>query len=166
MKACPLAIPLVLFSLTSCVHRPYSEAELRTLFLGSWKTSTSFETNAPDTHILTKSHGKVTFQGDGRVVSETDTLMRITVPEGEVPVAYHAVVHGTWSIDGQNLRTSRASEEIKPMDELSRKFIESDGMRKLRSQSPTNFVYTLRQISAREIVASDAYGARTTYRRN
>jgi len=92
--------------------------------------------------------------------------MRIKVPEGEVPVAYHAVVHGNWSIDGQMLRTSRTSEEINPKDEVSQKFIEREGMSKLRSQSPTNFVYTLRHISAQKIVALDAQGTRTTYRRD
>lgn len=166
MKAHPLAGLIALLTLTSCVHRPYSEAELRSFVVGLWRTSSSFETNAADTRIMTKSHGKTTFKGDGTLISETDTLMRITVPEGEVPVEYHAVVHGNWSIDGQNLRTSRTSEEIEPRDELSRKFIESDGMRKLRSQSPTNFVYILRHVSARKIVALDAHGGRTTYRRN
>jgi hypothetical protein len=166
MKACSLAILLVLLSLTSCVQRPYSEAELRTLFLGSWNTSTSFETNAADTRIVTESHGKTTFKGDGTLLSEKDTLMRITVPEGDVPVAYHAIVHGNWSIDGQNFRTSRISEEINPKDEFSRKFIEREEMRKLRSQSPTNSVYTLRHISPRKIVALDAQGARTTYGRD
>jgi hypothetical protein len=107
-----------------------------------------------------------TFKGDGTKISETDALMKINVPEGQVLVAYRAVVHGNWSIDGQILRTSRASEEINPKDESSRKFMEREGMRKLRQQSPTNFVSTLRHISPRKIVALDAQGGRTTYRRD
>lgn len=165
MKSCPTAILVVLISLTSCGQRSYSDREVKALFLGPWKTSTSFESTSPDTHIRIRSQGRATFNDDGTVVFETDSLMTITVPEGELPVSYHAVVYGSWWIDGQQLRTSRASELVEPMDALSRRFIEGEGMKKLRSRGSTNFVFTLKHLSPRKIVTLDASGSRTTYRR-
>ena len=108
--------------------------------------------------------GKTTFNGDGTMISETDTLMRIDVPEGQVPVKYRAVVHGKWFVEAQRLHTSRTSEEIVAKDEISRKFIESEGMKKLRSQSPSEFVRTL-TISTLKILALDGDGSRTSYTR-
>jgi hypothetical protein len=164
MKACLLAVTVALVSLTSCAHRTYSEQGLGSVLVGSWNTLTSFETNAATTRIVSKSIGKTTFHGDGTMVSEADTLMRIDVSEGQLPVEYRAVVHEKWFVAGHRLHTSRTSEEITAKDEVSRKFIESEGMKKLRSESPREFIYTL-TVSPRKIVALDSHGLRTIYTR-
>jgi hypothetical protein len=59
---------------------------------------------------------------------------------------------------------SRTSEKVTAKDEISRKFIESEGMKQLRSESPKEFVYTL-IISPGKIVALDTCEERTTYTR-
>ena len=164
MKIYAFTVAIAILSLTSCSHHIYSESELRSRLAGSWDTSTSFETNTATTHIVLKSIGKATFEEDGTVISETDSLMKIDVPEGQLPVEYRAVVHGKWSIDGQTLHTSRTSEEITAKNEISRKFIESNGMKKLCSESATTFVYAL-NVYSRKIVAVDSYGSRTVYTR-
>jgi hypothetical protein len=164
MKACSLAVLVALLCLTSCARRTYPESELRSLLVGSWNTSSLFETNTPATRIELKSIGKTAFNSDGTITSESDTLMRVRLTEGELPVEYHAVVHGNWSVSGQRLHMSRTSEKVTAKDEISRKFIESEGMKQLRSESPTEFVHTL-TISPGKIVALDAYGERTTYTR-
>jgi len=154
--------PLIL---TSCIHLTYSESEIRSMLVGSWATSNSFETNATSTRIQLKSRGKTTFDADGTLVSVTDSLMTIDVPEGKLPVDYHAVVQAKWVISGQVLRISRTAEEISGRDEISRKFIESDGMRKLRAKSPTESVYNLQNISPQKIIALDSQGSLSTFTR-
>ncbi len=165
MKGGAAVILTALVLVTSCADRTYSESEIRSLLVGSWVFSSSFETNAAATHIQLKSHGKTTFKEDGTMVSTGDSLMTVDVSEGRLPVDYHAVVRAKWVVNGQALRIARTAEEISARDEISRKFIESDGMRKLRSESPTESVYSFQAISRRKIVALDSHGARTTYTR-
>ena len=164
MKIYSLTVAVALFSLTSCTHRTYSESEIRSRLVGSWRTSTSFETNAATTHIALKSIGKALFNSDGTGTSEDDNLMKIDVPEGRLTIEYRAIVHKKWSVNGQRLYISRTSEEITAKDEISRKFIESEGMKKLRSRSPTEFDYTL-TVYPLKIVALSSDGTKTTYTR-
>jgi hypothetical protein len=112
-----------------------------------------------------ESHGKTTFNNDGSMISETDSLMTIKIPEGNLPVAYSAVVHGKWSVGDQMLRTSRTSEEVTAKNEISRKFIDAQEMTKLRSESETDFVYRIKRISPRKIVTLDSDGSQTIYTR-
>ncbi|MFN7140688.1 MAG: hypothetical protein ACK4UN_15235, partial [Limisphaerales bacterium] len=91
-----------------------------------------------------QSTGESTFNDDGTMISKTENLMVIRVPEGRLPVKFSAVVYGQWSANDQQLFTSRTSEEITAHDDLSRRFIEHEKMAKLRSESPTNFTYNLK----------------------
>lgn len=164
MKACSFAILVALFVLASCARRTYSDTELRSLMIGSWNTTTLFETNTPGTRIVTKSTGMTTFTGDGTMKSEYDALMTISITDGQLPVEYHAVVHGNWSVSGERLRTSRTSEEITAKDQVSRNFLEREEMKKLRSQAPTESFYSL-TVSRRKVIALDSHGGQTTYTR-
>lgn len=165
MKHVTFAVLFAALITTSCGRRAYSDAELRSLLTGDWRTSTSFRTAAGDTRIVSQTTGTTTFNADGSLKSESRTLMTITTPEGSVPVDFKAVVHGTWAIDGQALMTTRVSEDVTGSDEMSAKFITSEGVMKMRAESPTQFVYRFKGISPTRIVTADEQGFRTTYTR-
>ncbi|MCB1088055.1 MAG: hypothetical protein KDM63_13475, partial [Verrucomicrobiae bacterium] len=120
---------------------------MRTIITGRWETSTSYETTGNDTHIAVVGTGMIEFKADGTMIDEGDNLMTFTVPEGELAINYHAVVHGEWALDGQRLRLTRLSEEITGRDEISERFITSEKMVKLRAESATQFTLKFKRIS-------------------
>jgi hypothetical protein len=166
MKLVTLAVLLAALTSTSCSQRGYSDAELQSLIAGTWQTSTSFKTTADDTRIVSETTGTTAFNGDGSLKTESHTLMTITVAEGSVPVDFHAVVHGTWAIVDQTLKTTRTAEKITGSDAISERFITSEGMIMLRAESPTQFVYRFKRVSPTKIVTYDDDGFRTTYTRD
>jgi hypothetical protein len=166
MKAVAFAVFLAALGSTSCSQRAHSDSEVRSLIIGSWRTSTSFKTTEDDTHIVLKSTGTTAFNADGSMKAESHTLMTITVPEGSVPIDFHAVVHGEWAIVDQALRITRMLEEVTGRDETSERFITSEGMMKLRAESAAQFLYRFKRISSTKIMTYDDDGFRTTYTRD
>lgn len=166
MKVVTFALLFAALISTSCGRPSHSDAELQSLITGNWQTSASFETTADGTRIVSKSTGTTAFNADGSLKTESQTRMTITVSEGSVPIDFHAVVHGTWAIVDQSLKTTRISEEIKGSNEASERFITSEGMMKMRSESPTQFVSRFKRVSPGMIVTRDRDGLQTMYTRD